>query len=412
MTPQPTPAAARPTSKKPHRAWIWITALAIPVVAALTFGFYLAFAAFIPDPLTKPGGFDNQEIAAQELEIARMEAQALRNALAATGGLGVLVALAVTIRRQFHHEQATREAQAAELRRQEHLEQKAADEKDDTIQRRITDARVRAVEQLGSDNPAVRIGGLHNLERIGQQHAELRQVVLDEICSYLRLPYTPPEQESKARRLPIYQFEPIGPPPAEASSDEAEGEVRLIAQEILKRHLNPDREDLYWEHSRLNLRRAHLKNIDFYDCHLTGADFTNATFTGDAVFQDATFGGYTYFGDATFRGGAFFTAATFTGHAFFGSTTFTGDAYFVNVTFGGRANFKGMRFDGAMDFEQARFQGVISANSPALLEALRRQGVRLRIEAEHQLPEGWGLDPTPTDLDWGHLTNQTATAPG
>src|SRR5690606_32009648 len=137
---------------------------------------------------------------------------------------------------------------------------------------------------LGSDNPVVRIGGLHNLERIGQLHPELRQVVLDEICSYLRLPYAPPDANSKPERMPDHQFEPVGPPLAEADGDEAEGEVRLIAQEILQRHLKPDREDLYWDHSRLNLRNARLDDINFSSCRLTGADFSNATFTGEVGF--------------------------------------------------------------------------------------------------------------------------------
>ncbi|WP_199044362.1 pentapeptide repeat-containing protein [Glycomyces salinus] len=401
MTPQPTPAAARPATQRPRRQWIWIAALAVPAIAGLTLGIYLAFAAFIPDPLTESGGFDVQEIAAQDLAIARMQAQALRNALAATGGLGVLVALAVTIRRQFHHEQATRDTQAAELRRQEHLEEKAADEKDDALQRRITDARVRAVEQLGSANPAVRIGGLHNLERIGQQHAELRQVVLDEICAYLRLPYTPPEQEPKAGRPPLHHFEPIGPPPAAATSGEAEGEVRLIAQEILQRHLNPDREDLYWDHSRLNLRSAYLKDIDFGNCHLTGADFTNATFTGGADFWGATFTGRADFGGATFNNYARFGGATFTRHVLFEGRTFTGrEALFGRpnfsshgliggATFTGLADFGGARFDGGVVLGNARFQGVLRATSPVLLEALRRQADNLKSEAEHQLPDGW-----------------------
>jgi len=41
-----------PTSEHSRRAWIWIAALAIPAAAGLTLGFYLAFAEFIPDPLT------------------------------------------------------------------------------------------------------------------------------------------------------------------------------------------------------------------------------------------------------------------------------------------------------------------------------------------------------------------------
>jgi hypothetical protein len=127
-----------------------------------------------------------QQRAAAEMEIARLQAEARRNALALGAGLAALAALALAVRRQYHHERTTAKSQEDERRRQDHVEE-------DALQRRITDARIRAVEQLGSDSPVVRIGGLHNLERIGQLHPELRQVVLDEICSYLRLPYTPPD---------------------------------------------------------------------------------------------------------------------------------------------------------------------------------------------------------------------------
>lgn len=301
MPPQPPPATDPPVREK-RRISAWaLTALivALLIIAAIV-GSYFFFAAPIPDHPPPTKGLSPQEAASQnavaELELVRLRAEARRNALTTGAGFAAIAALVLALRRQHHHEKATATTQADEIRRQDHLEQKAADEKQDAEQRRITDARIRATEQLGSDNPAVRIGGLHNLERIGQLHEELRQVVFDEVCSYLRLPFTPPGSKPK-KRLPDGQFEPIGPPPAEVEGDEAEREVRLIAQEILQRHLNPEHPDRYWTHTRLNLRNAHLDSIHLHDCHLTNPDFVRATFNRDADFRRATFTG-----NAMFRG--------------------------------------------------------------------------------------------------------------
>jgi hypothetical protein len=45
----------------------------------------------------------------------------------------------------------------------------------------------RRCAELGSDKAAVRIGGLADLERLGQNNADMRQTVVDRICAYLLL---------------------------------------------------------------------------------------------------------------------------------------------------------------------------------------------------------------------------------
>ncbi|MEU5157806.1 pentapeptide repeat-containing protein [Glycomyces sp. NPDC021274] len=381
--PSPPPPAADPSAYKRwwHSPWIWIVLSAAAFIAGAMTLSYFFFTAPIPDSPPDTTGLDpataTRQNATAELAIARLRADARRNTLALGGGLAALAALALAVRRQHHHERATADARAEELRRQKHLEEKAADEKaseqrrqlhleEDALQRRITESRVSAVAQLGSDNPAVRIGGLHNLERIGQVHKELRQVVLDEVCSYLRLPFTTSTQESKVS-LPARQFEPIGVPSAEVETDEAEHEVRLIAQEILQRHLNPDAKLLYWDHSRLNLRNSFLDTVKLGKCQLTKVDFSNAIFTGKADFRGAIFTGETRFGgttftaEADFRGTTFaeieFENVTFYGRAYFGGTKFTRDTSFKNVTFADEAFFVGSTFDRAADFMCAMFKG-------------------------------------------------------
>jgi uncharacterized protein YjbI with pentapeptide repeats len=86
------------------------------------------------------------------------------------------------------------------------------------------------------------------------------------------------------------------------------------------------------------------------------ADFSGATFSGDADFIGATFGGTADFGRATF--GGTFGRATFGGTADFSGATFGDYADFSGATFGGRADFRGASFGGRADFREAGFGGI------------------------------------------------------
>ncbi|MEU3293826.1 hypothetical protein ABZ722_15850 [Streptomyces longwoodensis] len=57
----------------------------------------------------------------------------------------------------------------------------------------VTDRFSRAVDQLGSDKPDVRIGGLHALWRIAEQSARDREAIISIQAAYLRthLPWPP-----------------------------------------------------------------------------------------------------------------------------------------------------------------------------------------------------------------------------
>ncbi len=60
----------------------------------------------------------------------------------------------------------------------------------DSTERRITDQYSKAIDQLGHEKAAVRLGAVYSLERIAQDHPGHRQTVVDVFCSYLRLPYS------------------------------------------------------------------------------------------------------------------------------------------------------------------------------------------------------------------------------
>jgi uncharacterized protein YjbI with pentapeptide repeats len=447
MTP-PTPVE-RPKPQRPI-SW-WAAALVVAIVVAISAVAYAWFADPIPPTAT--------DLTDADLELAKMRADARRNALTVAAGLGGLAALLLAFRRQRHterqqqyheyetqraHEQKEKEYaqreqehahQLADATRQfEQREQAAKTAEDDALQRRITDLRVRAVEQLGSDNPTVRIGGLHNLERLGQLHPELRQTVIDEICAYLRMPYNPPVA-STTTVIDGGSFEPVGPPPASGADDAfQERQVRHTAQDILARHLRVEADvegEEFWSHDRIDLRGAFLDNLDFSDCVLRSADFQEARFEGNAEFSGTRFASDAYFHGASFHGVADFASSRFEGRsvfieasflgtadfrsakfsqiAFFHSSDYRQNAVFSRASFGGHCDFQRTRFrasarlnniefHGSVFFFAAAFEGGVSFRSSLfhkafeiMRAALGPQSTlsRARFADAQDLPEGW-----------------------
>ncbi|MER5327054.1 pentapeptide repeat-containing protein [Streptosporangium roseum] len=135
------------------------------------------------------------------------------------------------------------------------------------------------------------------------------------------MPSTPP-CEDRSEKIRAAQRAARGGGPARSGTSsgrdpQEERQVRLTAQRILTAHLRydslaprrrrwPRRLDLnrhHWPNTRLDLAGAVLIDFDLSDCRVGGADFGEATFTGEARFIGATFSGGAWFGGATFTGG-------------------------------------------------------------------------------------------------------------
>ncbi len=136
-----------------------------------------------------------------------------RTIVVGTGGAG---ALWLAARRQRTSEIALRQKDFD----QDHQERVAAAAEADAAERRVIDAYTKAADQLGSDKAPVRLAGMYALERLAQNTPDQRQTIVNVLCAYLRMPYTPhPESE------PAVQ----------------EQQVRLTAQRILATHLRKAR---------------------------------------------------------------------------------------------------------------------------------------------------------------------------
>ncbi|WP_326553612.1 pentapeptide repeat-containing protein [Micromonospora sp. NBC_01813] len=330
-------AAPAPPQRPLRPLPTWIIPVGALVVAGVT------WAAVWGLQSTIPAG------SGTALQQAQLRVETIRTGLSVGAGVGAAAALLLALRRQQVTE---RTQQATEY---------------DAGEKRVTELYVKAAEQLGSDKAPVRLAGLYALERLAQDNPVHRQSIVEVICAYLRMPYTPPADKPSAE-------DAAGPEETTQPDPREERQVRLAAQRILARHLRPTTADgtpspTYWKGMTVDLTEATLLDADFAGCVLNdasfgGATFTGtarfdgATFTGDARFSMATFTGIAWFVEATFTGTARFDGATFTGDARFSMATFTGIAWFVEATFTGTARFDGARFTGDARFSMATFTGI------------------------------------------------------
>jgi uncharacterized protein YjbI with pentapeptide repeats len=283
------------------------------------------------------------------LSIARhnpqLRIEAIKVGLSVGAGMGGAIALLLAFRRQWLNEHVARDTAY------------------DATERRVTELYGQAVEQLGHAKAAVRLGGLYSLERLAQDHRQHRQTVVDVVCAYLRMPFTPPDGSSAAAEA---ESPPQATQDAQDTQDAHEQgrqelQVRLAAQRLLARHLavqpaggkggsaaaEPgEPPDSYWAGMNIDLTGASLHDFNFVRCRPRRVDFGRARFSG---FAD--------FGEAHFIGDAWFRDAHFLGNAWFRDTRFSRDAWFSGVRFSDLTLFRGARFDGDVTFIGARFGG-------------------------------------------------------
>ncbi|MFD5392343.1 hypothetical protein ACFWMG_46995 [Streptomyces sp. NPDC127074] len=152
-------------------------------------------------------------------------------------GAGALVALVVAYRRQ-RVDEAGAHREATRLH---------------------TERFGQAVEQLGSDSPAVRLGGVHALAGLADDAPDdsLRQTCIDVLCAYLQLPFTPDPGDDPAHQEEHHRYLAF----------------RKVRHTILR---------LIGDH----YRRPRGTRRSWQGCNL---DLTGVTIDGRVVFDGATF---------------------------------------------------------------------------------------------------------------------------
>ncbi|MFD5248907.1 pentapeptide repeat-containing protein [Amycolatopsis sp. NPDC058340] len=263
-------------------------------------------------------------------------------------GAGGAIALLLAARRQ-----QTAEQDLLTKRHDLQLRERANDDaRHDAAERRISDLYLKAVEQLGSDKAPVRLAGLYALDRLAQDNPPQRQMIVNVISAYLRMPYElpdkPPDTDAEKEVHDEYR------------RDIQEREVRTTAQRILADHLDPNYQDgqKFWPDIDLDLSGALLIDAMFRDCRLNNARFSNARFCGDTLLIGIHFDGETRFDGVTFTGDSWFSEARFTGNVRFDQATFEAMARFDAATFKGTATFRAASFLREARFTNTTFTGI------------------------------------------------------
>jgi hypothetical protein len=330
-------------------SWLWIVP-ALVAVAAIGIGVYYWADSYV-------GAVD----------AASVRVDVLRLSLTTAAGTGGGLALWLAFRRQ----------RSTEITGRHTIH--------DATERRITELYTSATEQLGSDQPAVRLAGLYALERLGRdsEHPTLRQTIIDVLCAYLRMPL---REDAAATES--------------GAARESELEVRRTAQKLIIRHIytvgKSDREDEdvlsddFWPDLDIDLSGAQLDELDLVFCKCQSLTLDRATITGKTALdgtevqekvscERTTFCGsvmvdglralMTSFGGATFEAGIGMADSHPGGVLSFAGAQVSKRAAFYKCTFG-YVNFSDLTHDGA----EIRFKDCT---------------VVVDMNRETALPEGW-----------------------
>ena len=202
---------------------------------------------------------------------------------------------------------------------------------------RLAELYAAAVERLGDPMPLARVGALHTLEALGQEHPLHRAAIVDVLCAYLRMP------------------------------EESDGPVRTTARRILGVHLRPGGPG-FWPDMNVDLTGARLTDVDLSGCRIDG-DLTldGAALYGPTKLRRLIVGGvlsmrhavvhdHVWLERSELLGPVRTDFATFHGDTWFGEATFEVGGSFTGTTFGGHAWFNGATCRGAMDFSRALFR--------------------------------------------------------
>jgi hypothetical protein len=180
-----------------------------------------------------------------------------------------------------------------------------------------------AASQLGHEKAAVSLAGVYAMARLADDWDEQRQVCIDVLCAYLRMPYETGDPASEKPR-------------------EGEREVRLTIIRVIGDHLQDPDSPTAWCG----------RDLDFTNATFDGGDFSGAKFTGGQVI----FYGAEFIGDSVFFIGAEFTGGTvvFSGAIFAGGTVVFSGAIFS----GGEVSFDLAGFLDPGDCTSVKFDGA------------------------------------------------------
>ena len=311
-----------------------------------------------------------------------------------TGGAIAALGLLETYRKNTNDRAKANADIKAALKNQEHqaevLKEQIRQFDENAFKERKAERRERyteAVEQLGSKEAPVRIGGVYTLiglvdEWLEEKNLEYSeqlkegQVIINNLCAYIRSPFT----------LTSYYDELSEDTPSsdgiykdnqqkfytDKADFKAEADVRLsIIKEIHDRLQSPDKNtpgawsDFEYDFSGstffypVDLTNSYyIKPVNFSDAtYKGGANFNRSTYKGWAYFTDSTYEGGANFSHSTYEGWTYFTDSTYQGEANFSHSTYEDWAYFTDSTYRDRADFGNSIYQEEADLSRSTYEG-------------------------------------------------------
>ena len=300
-----------------------------------------------------------------------------------TGGVIAALGLLETYRKNTNDRAKANADINATLKNQEHqtkvLKEQIRQFDENAFKERKAERRERyteAVEQIGSKEAPVRIGGVYTLVGLVDEWLEEKnleyserlkegQVIINNLCAYIRSPFTlatrydelskdSPSSDGiyKDNQQEFY---------TDKAEFKAEADVRLgIIKEIHDRIQGPDKDTPgAWSDFEYDFSGSTF----FYPIDLTKSyykkpvNFSGSTYQGKADFSGSTYQGRANFNDSTYQGGAGFAISTYYQWANFSHSTYQGRAGFNDSTYQGRANFNDSTYQGEAYFSDSTYQG-------------------------------------------------------
>ena len=328
-----------------------------------------------------------------------------------TGGAIAAFGLLETYRKNTNDRTKANADINAALKNQEHqtkvLKEQIRQFDENAFKERKAERRERytkAVEQLGSKEAPVRMGGVYTLVGLVDEWLEEKslsdderfkegQVIINNLCAYIRSPFTlashydelsnptpTPEGIYKDKKEEFYIDKAIL---------DSEADVRLsIIKEIHDRIQGPDKNtpgawsDFEYDFSGstffypIDLTNSYYaKPINFSgSTYQSRADFSGSTYQSRADFSGSTYEGEANFSSSTYEGEANFSDSTYEKDVTFSTpifrSTYQGWAYFTGSTYQGEANFTDSTYKSGADFSGSIFYsdvyfGTYILNNPS-----------------------------------------------
>ena len=266
-----------------------------------------------------------------------------------------------------------------------------------------------AVEQLGSKEAPVRIGGVYTLVGLVDEWLEEKnleyserlkegQVIINNLCAYIRSPFT----------LTSYYDELSEDAPSLEGSYKDKKEEFYVDKAILDSEADV----------RLSIIKEIHDRIQGPDKNMPGAwsdfeyDFSGSTFFYPIDLTNSYYAKPINFSGSTYKGWANFRRSTYQGRANFTNSTYKSGANFSDSTYQGRANFSRSTYQGWADFRRSTYQGraYFSRSTYQAWADFRRSTYQAWADFRRSTYQGWANFTNSTYQGWANFTNSTYQA--